>query len=155
MDSSSVVWENKDWNGGGKHKKITLKTLDKLSFWLEIFALNLVEKKPLNRVGKTGLKTLQKSYTKQPPKVSIYRARKTSRWEPDWPVGRPPGRPANGQNSDRWASGRPAGRPWPGYRELSSLPVDRQSLEGYKKGIWKLDFLTKIKSHKIMKNLQK
>jgi len=35
-------------------------------------------------------------------------------------VGRPPGRPANGQNSDRCASGRPAGRPWQGYRELSS-----------------------------------
>ena len=40
---------------------------------------------------------------KQPPKVPIYRARKTSRWEPGWLVGRPPGRPANGQNSDRSA----------------------------------------------------
>ena len=50
--------------------------------------------------------------------------------------GRPSGRLANGQISDRWANdqisdrwanGRPAGagRPWPGYREQSSLPIDR------------------------------
>ena len=35
------------------------------------------------------------------------------------------GRPANGQISDRCATGRPGGRPRPGYREQSSLPVDR------------------------------
>ena len=45
MDGSSVVWENKDWDGGGKLKKFTLQnTLDKLPFWLEVLALNLVEK---------------------------------------------------------------------------------------------------------------
>ena len=44
MDSSSVVWENKDENGGGKLKENLFYTLDKLSFWLEIFALNFVEK---------------------------------------------------------------------------------------------------------------
>ena len=45
--------------------------------------------KPLVRVGKTGPKTLLKSYLKQPPNAPFYRARKTSRWGSDRPVGRP------------------------------------------------------------------
>ena len=38
------VWENKDENGGEKLKESLLNTLDKLSFWLKVLALNLVEK---------------------------------------------------------------------------------------------------------------
>ena len=43
MGCSSVCEKNKDGMCGEKLKEITLKTLDKLSFWLEIFALNQVE----------------------------------------------------------------------------------------------------------------
>ena len=44
MDGSSVVWENKDWIYGEKHKKnLFWNTLDKLSFDSEILALKLVD----------------------------------------------------------------------------------------------------------------
>ena len=82
MDGSSVVWENKDWNGGGKLKKITSKTL-LINFPFDWkYLLSNMWRKPLNRVGKTDLKTLQKSCRKQHPNPQIYRARKTSRWDP-------------------------------------------------------------------------
>ena len=44
MDGSSVVWENKERIYGEKLKQISFTLLIKLSFWLEIFALNFVEK---------------------------------------------------------------------------------------------------------------
>ena len=45
MGCSSVCEKNKDESGGGKtQEKYLLNTLDKLPFWLEVLALNLVEK---------------------------------------------------------------------------------------------------------------
>ena len=40
MDSSSVCEKNKDGMCGEKLKEITLKTLDKLSFWMEVLGSN-------------------------------------------------------------------------------------------------------------------
>ena len=84
-----------------KLKKSLKNTLDKNSPFDWKYLLSNKWRKPLERVGKTVVKIHLKSWRKQPPNAPIYRARKTSRWEPDWPVGRPPGRPANGQISDR------------------------------------------------------
>ena len=44
MESSSMCEKNKDWIGSEKLKKSLLKTLDKLSFDLEILALKHVDK---------------------------------------------------------------------------------------------------------------
>ena len=98
--------------------------------------------KPLERVGKTGPKTLFKSCGKQPPNGPIYRAPKTSRWGlSDQSVDRPVD--LNGHISDRCAIGRPVGRPRPGYRECFSLfgrppgrpgPFQRAELSGRSTG---------------------
>jgi len=48
---------------------------------MKVFALKQVEKNT-KRVGKTGTKTILKSYTKKPKTISIYRFPKTSRWGP-------------------------------------------------------------------------
>ena len=76
-------------------RKSLLNTLDKTPLLIgSISSLFCGEKKPLNRVGKTGLKTLQKSCGKQPPNGPFYRPPKTSRWgltelAVDRPVDRP------------------------------------------------------------------
>ena len=61
MNSSMGCWsvceKNKDESGGGKLKENHFYTRDKLPFWLEELALNLVEKNSFNEVGKTGSKS--------------------------------------------------------------------------------------------------
>ena len=85
--------------------------------------------KTLKWVCKTSPKILLKSCIKQSKKDPIYRPLKklavTVQSAALATVGRPPGRPANGQKTDRWASGRP--RPGTESRSLcrSTGPVDR------------------------------
>ena len=135
MDSSSVVWENKDGSGGEKLKKITLNTLDKTFLLIGNICSQFCGEKPLVRVGKIGSKTLLISCRKQPPNAPFYRARKTSRWgltelSVDRPVDRPTiifqtvvpsvDRPRPGYREQVSLSGRPLGRPGPFQRaELS------------------------------------
>jgi len=61
MGCSSVCEKNKDGMCGEKLKEITLKTLLINSLFDRKYLLSILWRKPLNRVGKTGLKTLQKS----------------------------------------------------------------------------------------------
>ena len=109
---------------GEKLKEITLKTLDKLSFDLEILALKLVDiTTEMSR--KTSPKTSSKSYLKQPPKAPIYRARKLAVGsQNDLSVDRPVDRPTVRFLTVEPAVDRP-GRPRPGYRKQALCPVDR------------------------------
>ena len=62
MGCSSVCEKNKDESGGGKtQEKITFKTLLINSPFDWKYWLSNKWRKPLERVGKTGTKTLQKS----------------------------------------------------------------------------------------------
>ena len=68
MDSSSMCVRKLGWNVWRKTQEITLKKL-LINFpfnWK--YLLSNKWRKPLNRVGKTIFKTLQKSYTKQSKK---------------------------------------------------------------------------------------
>ena len=56
MGCSSVCEKNKDESGGGKLKKITFKHSWSKLFWLEIFALNFVEKNLLKGLEKLAQK---------------------------------------------------------------------------------------------------
>ena len=94
---------------------------------MEVLALKHVEKTS-TIYRKNGFETLQKSFFKIAQEASFIGIQ-------NLPVGgqlsssdccRSTGwSTANGRISDCCATGRPAGQPWPGYREQSSLPVDR------------------------------
>ena len=75
-----------------------LNTLDKTFLLIGNICSQFSGEKPLERVGKIGSKIHLKSYLKQLPNAPFYRARKTSRWGSDRPVGRPAGRPPTVEN---------------------------------------------------------
>ena len=61
MGCLSVCEKNKDGSGGGKLKKISFNTLDKTFLLIGNICSQFCGEKPLERVGKTGSKSLQKS----------------------------------------------------------------------------------------------
>ena len=138
-----------------------------------------------NEVGKTGSRSIKNLGEKQCPNPQIYRLRKTRRWGSVRPVGRPSCRPTTVKNPTVGASGRPPGRPkrtestalssgrlgqstghLPGQgvhvvhvgRPVRSTDFRYSRLAEARKqksGIKKFVFLAQIKSHKILKILQK
>ena len=76
MDSSNICVRKLGWNVWRKTQEITLKTLlINFSFdWK--YLLSNKWRKPLNRVGKTIFKTLQKSFLKQSKEAPLSRLHK-------------------------------------------------------------------------------
>ena len=133
MDSSSVCVrkQGKRWWRKTQRKSL-LNTLDKTFLLIGNICSQFCGEKPLERVGKTGSKSLQKSLSKQPQmphfiesgKLAVgvcQNCRSTARST------------ANGQKSDRWGWVDRPGRPnlWNREQTLcrSTGPVDRGFLE--------------------------
>ena len=90
MDAQVFVWEKKGLKLWWKTQEISLNTLDKTFLLIGNICSQFCGEKPLKRVGKIGSKSLQKSWSKQPPNAPFYRVWKTSRWGlTDRPVDRP------------------------------------------------------------------
>ena len=75
MDSSSVVWENKNWIYGEKNtRKSLLKTLDKLSFWMEVFSPNTKGEnlwKGLEKLAQKPLENLRENSPQMPQFIGL------------------------------------------------------------------------------------
>ena len=120
MDSSSVCVRKLEKKWWRKTQEITLNTLDKTSFMIWKWS-----SKTWGYIIWKEWEKLAQNYSwnlrENSPQMSHFIELEKLAVGPVRPVGRPPGRPANGHISDRCAIGRPVGRPRPGYREHCSL----------------------------------
>ena len=139
MDSSSVVWENKERIYGEKLKKSLLALLIKTPLLIGSISSQISGENSFKEVGKTGTKTHLKSCSKQSIRAPFYKLGKTSRWDKTV-VQTAVGRPARSTVAWKQRAELFAGRPTRSTRafqraELSGWstdPVDRPSSQSWR-----------------------